>query len=469
MYQAPRRRTLARRAAAATITVVLAAGLLTPSASADTLSEKQQRQSQVRNQQKSTKKSISKSQDEVSQATAKLEDSQAQLSDARAELASIRVDLEIARNHYAAMKAALLKAERELKAAKEEVRIGEENLAAQLRLIGQAARDAYQKRNPLEGLAVVFGSQSTAELGQRIQWNTTIFDATAAEKARLDAIQVKLEEARDKMVALEAQARADREAAADQLAVVTSLERQATAQEHAVENLVVSNKRLQASAQEALDADEAAYRELESLDAQLTTEIKVEVARLKAIEEEKRRKAEAAKRAAEEAARKAAAESTANTQPVPKAESRPPKTTSRSQSRSQSSYGFIRPIAANPGSPFGRRFHPILKYWRMHNGTDFGARTGTPLYAARAGTVLRAERAGGFGNFVLIGHGNIINGKYVTTGYAHQSRIVVKKGQKVQQGQLIGYVGNTGLSTTPHLHLELRLDGTPVNAMNYVP
>lgn len=473
---------IARRVTAVTAMVALSAGMLTPVAQAEPLADLQQRQSQIRDQKGAAEQSIGESQRNVEQATSELEQSRSQLQSARAELASIRVDLDIARNHYSLMVEALAKAERDLKAAKAEVRKGEENLAAQLRLIGHMARDAYQQRNPLEGLAVVFSSSSTAELEQRIQWNTTIFDVTAAEKARLDALQLKLEKARDKMAALEAQARIDRQTAADQLALITSLERQAASQERAVANLVASNQRMQAAAEKALAADEAAYRELESMDVQLTKEIKAEVARLKAIEEEKRRKAleekrrkaqeakEAAERAAAEAAKKADAAGQAVVKvETPKAESRPAAKTSRSEGRKVSSYGFIRPIAANPGSPFGRRYHPILHYWRLHAGTDFGARTGTPIYAARAGTVLRAERAGGYGNFVLIGHGSIIGGKYVTTGYAHQSKIVVRKGQKVEQGQLIGYVGNTGLSTTPHLHLELRLDGTPVNAMNYVP
>lgn len=456
------------------ILAALAVGAAAPGAVADTLSRKRQKQAQVHKQQAATKSAINRSRNDVADATDRLEQSRSELGQAQAALASIRVDLDIAKNHYSEMVEALARAEKELAAAKREVAKGEANLAAQLRLIGQVAREAYQQRNPLEGLAVVIGSSSSAELEQRIQWSTTIFDATAAEKARLDEIQIELEKARDRMVALEAQARRDRDAAAEQLAVVRRLEQQAESQAAAVADLVVKNEQLQAAAREALAADEAMYRKLEREDARLTKEIKAEVARQKRIEEEKRRKAEAARRAEEEARKKKAATQAAS-QEVASSSTSSSGSESNSGSNSNSgntkvsSYGFIRPIAANPGSPFGLRYHPILHYWRMHNGTDFGARTGTPIYAARAGTVLRAERAGGFGNFVLIGHGSIINGKYTTTGYAHQSKIVVKKGQKVQQGQLIGYVGNTGLSTTPHLHLEVRLDGTPVNAMNYIP
>ena len=83
--------------------------------------------------------------------------------------------------------------------------------------------------------------------------------------------------------------------------------------------------------------------------------------------------------------------------------------------------------------------------------------------------MLQAGVNGGFGQYTLISHGRLVDGKTTTTGYAHQSRIVVRAGQKVERGQLIGYVGNTGLSTTPHLHFELRLNGTPVNPVRYVP
>jgi len=131
--------------------------------------------------------------------------------------------------------------------------------------------------------------------------------------------------------------------------------------------------------------------------------------------------------------------------------------------------GFIKPVDAAAGSAFGMRYHPILHYWRMHWGTDFGAACGAPIRAMANGKVISAGwTTYGFGNYTIISYGRMF-GAQLASGYAHQSRIVVKRGQWVKQGQLIGYVGNTGLSTTSHLHLELRLDGTPVNAMNYIP
>ncbi|CAM1342652.1 Peptidase M23 [Tenacibaculum amylolyticum] len=113
-------------------------------------------------------------------------------------------------------------------------------------------------------------------------------------------------------------------------------------------------------------------------------------------------------------------------------------------------------------SGFGMRMHPILKYRKMHNGMDFTAPTGTPIYASGNGKVVRANRSATFGKVVYIQHGF----GYKTV-YAHMSKIAVKKGQKVKRGDLIGYVGNTGRSAAPHLHYEVHKNGRPVNPIYY--
>lgn len=112
-------------------------------------------------------------------------------------------------------------------------------------------------------------------------------------------------------------------------------------------------------------------------------------------------------------------------------------------------------------SGFGMRFHPLLAYSRMHQGVDFGAPHGAPIYAAASGKVDYAAPHGGHGNYVRITHNNSLK-----TAYAHMSRIAVKPGQQVSQGQVIGYVGSTGISTGPHLHYEVWLNGKPANPMN---
>jgi hypothetical protein len=110
-----------------------------------------------------------------------------------------------------------------------------------------------------------------------------------------------------------------------------------------------------------------------------------------------------------------------------------------------------------------RRWHPILHRYRPHHGTDFGARRGTPLLAVNDGKVSFAGWMGGYGKVVKIKHA----GGYESL-YAHQSRIRVKRGQKVKKGQIIGYVGSTGRSTGPHLHFGLKKNGRWVDPMKYL-
>jgi murein DD-endopeptidase MepM/ murein hydrolase activator NlpD len=117
-----------------------------------------------------------------------------------------------------------------------------------------------------------------------------------------------------------------------------------------------------------------------------------------------------------------------------------------------------RPVNGNITSGFGYRRHPILGYKKMHTGIDFGAPHGAPIYAATDGVVAYAGRKGGYGNFVQLNHGDGL-----ATGYAHMSRISIRGGQRVRQGQIIGYVGSTGLSTGPHLHYEVYKNGRHIN------
>ena len=119
------------------------------------------------------------------------------------------------------------------------------------------------------------------------------------------------------------------------------------------------------------------------------------------------------------------------------------------------------PVAGHITSTFGRRYHPILHYYRMHEGIDVGAPYGTPIHATAAGTVTLAGHKGGYGNFVSIDAGHNLS-----MGFGHMSRIAVRRGQHVAAGQVIGYVGSTGLSTGPHVHYEVRRGGRPINPLS---
>ncbi len=134
----------------------------------------------------------------------------------------------------------------------------------------------------------------------------------------------------------------------------------------------------------------------------------------------------------------------------------------RGQTRA-SSLDLVRPVPGGVSSSFGARVHPVLGTTRMHNGVDLAGSSGTPIKAAAGGTVVYAGVRGGYGNTVIIDHGN----QYATL-YGHASSLSVSAGEKVSAGETIAAVGSTGLATGPHLHFEVRLLGVPVNPLNYL-
>lgn len=136
------------------------------------------------------------------------------------------------------------------------------------------------------------------------------------------------------------------------------------------------------------------------------------------------------------------------------------------QNKSRNALGtgkYMWPVSGDITSYFGYRIHPILKKRKYHSGLDIAASSGTPIAASDTGVVIFSARNGGYGLMVTIDHG-----AGISTIYAHCSRLLVKKGQKVTKGQTIARVGSTGLSTGPHLHFEVRRDGVPVNPLDYI-
>lgn len=127
--------------------------------------------------------------------------------------------------------------------------------------------------------------------------------------------------------------------------------------------------------------------------------------------------------------------------------------------------GFIAPLAGAliVTSPYGYRVHPIYGTTLLHTGVDLGADSGTPIRAAASGTVVSAGWMDGYGNATVIDHGGGL-----ATLYGHQSALLVSAGQKVGQGETIGRVGCTGSCTGPHLHFEVRVNGSPVDPMPYI-
>ena len=424
----------------------LALGLVLP-ASADQLSD---RHAEIVRGLEQSRASIDEHSSALAEAGAALEASQRQLDDARATLERTRADLAEARRLDTELDIELKRQQELLRQARAATAQARERVAVQQRLIAEAARAAYQNQSNLTGIAVVLGGRNTSEMGQRLQWDTTIFDTTAQRMDELQVLQRRLEGAEATQASLEARVSADKRRSEENVARISRLEQDAVVQEADVAALVTRNEQFRAGAQAALDADNAQYQAL------LTEEATVQ--------------GELAVRAADQLARGGSREDIARLVAAGVV-SRDPRTyplANRGAQMVLSPQGFIRPVFARPGSPFGPRFHPILKYWRPHNGNDWGAACGVPLYAAQSGTVVKAGVQGGFGTYVVIDH-CVLGGRSVMTGYAHQSRMAVRAGQRVSMGQLIGYVGTTGLSTGCHLHLQVYENGTPVDPMRYIP
>ena len=122
--------------------------------------------------------------------------------------------------------------------------------------------------------------------------------------------------------------------------------------------------------------------------------------------------------------------------------------------------GMAWPVDGRITSYFGYRRHPILRFTRLHAGVDFGARWGSPIHAAADGQVIGAGWAGGYGRQVRLAHGDGL-----VSSYSHMSEVAAEPGSIVHRGQLIGYVGSSGLSTGPHLHFEVLRQGIRVNPL----
>lgn len=257
-------------------------------------------------------------------------------------------------------------------------------------------------------------------------------------------LQRQLDAARARQAELEAKVAAARREAAANLKIKKGLEARAETEEATVARLLRQRQAAEDAAAADVAQDKARYSQLIKERASVERRIAARIAKAAAER----------KRAAE---RKAAQRSVAK---------QGKSNHSRRSTTSSAGHGFSFPVPARITSPFGMRFHPVLRYWKLHDGTDFGAGCGTAIRAPRAGRVAERYYNAGYGNRLMIDHG-YIRGRYVTTGYNHASRYIVRVGQRVRKGQVVGYVGSTGYSTGCHLHLMVWLNGRLRNPMTW--
>jgi murein DD-endopeptidase MepM/ murein hydrolase activator NlpD len=447
---AARTRTL-RAAVVVAVASALALPFLGPQASADELTA---RRAHVKQQIAKTKSELNESTKELSAAVVQVDKAQNKLDAASARLTTTRQELRVAQTKDAHMAIKLQQARADLTAAVAAVVAGQARLDAQQTKAGQVVRDQYQQQTNLLPIALLVDPDSSEDLQTRLQWSTTLFDSAQAEIDRLTLLQRQLNAARAQQAELEAKVAAARRDAAANLKIKKGLEARAQAQEATVAQLLRQRKSAEDAAATDVAQDKARYSELIKERASVERRI---AARIAAAER---------KRAAEGAAaeRKRAAERKAEQRSKTKHSHRA--SHSRRSAMSSAGHGFSFPVPAHITSPFGMRFHPVLRYWKLHDGTDFGAACGTPIRAPRAGRVAERYYNAGYGNRLMIDHG-YRGGRYVTTGYNHASRYIVRVGQRVQKGQVIGYVGSTGFSTGCHLHLMVWLNGRIRNPMTW--
>ncbi|BAK36301.1 peptidase M23 family protein [Microlunatus phosphovorus NM-1] len=477
------------------IASTLALTLLVPSAKADDLTD---RRDQVRAQQAAKKHDLNESSQALNAAANAVSAAESQLAAAQAALAQTRVELGAAERLDIAMAAKLKLAKKRLAKAKAAVAANQKKLDAEKKLAGQIVRDQYQRQTNLLPIAVLVESSSTADLQTRLQWSTTMFDTSAATIKRTEILQAKLDAEKAKQAAIEKEIAADRKRAADNLVVKRRLEAQATQQQASVASLLSQRQAAESQAAAQVARDKSDYAQLTRERANVEQRISARIARAKAAAARKaaaeraarvaaakaaaaeraRRTAEARReRAKQRAAQKvaaaaSAAEESSGSSNRDNRSSRSSRDDSSSSSHSSggstssASHGFSYPVNAPITSPYGMRFHPVLHYWKLHDGTDFGAGCGTPIRAPYSGKVVEKYYNAGYGNRLIIDHGRV-DGRYVTTAYNHAIRYTVGVGNHVSKGEVIGYVGTTGYSTGCHLHLMVWLDGSLRNPMTW--
>src|SRR5919107_2351096 len=386
----------------------LGLALLAPFAAADDLTDKRDR---VTQQLAKTTGDLNESSKALSVAAKAVDRTAAELTSTRTRLAGTQRDLAIARSEDLRLAAQLRHAKAELATAKARVTRGQKKLAAEKAVAGDVVRDQYQQQTNLLPLAVIVDSSSPADLQTRLQWSTTMFDSTQAEIDRLTIIQRQLDAAKARQAELEAQVRADRKAAAAALRTKQTLEARAVAEAANVQGLLSQQQAIEEAAADDVAEDKSQYAKLTRERGSVEQRLAIRVAEAKAAAARKA----VAERAAKIAARKAAAAERAR-KAQEKARERAHsgsgtaghkatikhskssasekkaahKKVSHRASMASASHGFSFPVSAPITSPFGMRFHPVLRYWKLHDGTDFGAACGTATRAPSSGRV--AER-----------------------------------------------------------------------------
>jgi len=330
------------------------------------------------------------------------------------QLHAIQIELDTATAELKQVQAERVQLDQDITKTEAELKAAQARLQSREKIFYKRVRDIYINGR-LSYLDVVIGSKDFSDFANRmemlkriLQSDMDLINTIKTEREEIASKKAKLEEDRAKVLELEKVAQEKQ-----------NLINQKKAERQAVLERAMNDR----------DTAERAYNELMASSASITAMLQ--------------------QRAAERAAAAAAAASQGSG--------------GGGATWVQGTGQLAAPVNAPITSDFGWRIHPIYGTRRLHAGTDFGVDEGTPVHAADGGVVVEAGWISGYGYTVIIDHGN-----GMSTLYAHNSDVAVSPGQTVSKGQVVSYSGNTGGSTGPHLHFEVRINGEPTDPMGYL-
>ena len=315
---------------------------------------------------------------------------------------------------------------------------------------------AMEEDGSLSYWAVLFKANSFADLLDRLNM---IQEIAAADQRRLKEMSEAAEEVAVARDSLEVE-KADLEVTRAELDVLQEeLDGKRAEADELLHQLIEKGKEYEQMVDQAEADEEALIAQIAAAEkAYNEARVREEEERRRKEEEERKKREEEEKKKQEEANKNNQNNGNSNNDASEKPEDQP------SDEKPNSSEGWIRPCKYKLlSSPYGWRTHPVYGDRRFHSGVDLAGSQGTPIVAARSGTVTTASYNGSSGYFVTINHGD-----GYSSSYLHLTGFTVKVGQKVSQGQTIGYMGSTGVSTGPHLHFSIYYNGSTVNPASYI-